>query len=141
MTAEANQEVATVNPLLKAENFDELIEMAGGSVMRGADLIGDGFSLVQKQSLVGKPMIVIDWEILTDENSGRQFVTVRAIVKDNEPNGKVRFNDGSTGVFAEVQTLEEQGIQAGPIYFGGGLRRSDYVKEGVGDATTFYFAA
>lgn len=130
------------NPLLKVESFDELLSNQTANVIRGASLIGDGFALTKKEDLVGIPMIVIDWEFLIDEKSGREYATVRAILKTDGVNNKVRFNDGSTGVLAQCKEMEEAGVVPGtPVFFGGGLRASNYVKEGVGDATTYYFAA
>lgn len=125
--------------ILKAQSFDELISAAGGAVVRGADVIGDGYELLDdKATLIKVPFILVDWERIVDEKSGREYVSIRLMTKDGR---KLRVNDGSTGIYAQIGEMEEAGIVSGtPVYFSG-LRRSDYVKEGVGDATTFYLAA
>jgi len=52
---------------------------------------------------------------------------------------RARFNDGGTGVCEQLRKVsDEMGIVG--INVKDGLRRSDYVKDGVGDATTYYLS-
>lgn len=108
-----------------------------GNVINVSELLGDGSTFFDDKSVfVGVPFLVLDWRFITDEKSGREYVNVLVMNKDGD---KARFNDGSTGVYAQLREITDRVGKVG-LEVRGGLRRSDYVKEGVGEATTYYLA-
>jgi hypothetical protein len=108
-----------------------------GNVVNVADVLGDGSTFYDDKSLfVGKPFLILDWRFVVDEKSGREYVNVLIMGANGD---KARFNDGSTGVYAQIKQIESEFGKVG-VEVRGGLRRSDYVKEGVGEATTYYLA-
>lgn len=108
-----------------------------GNVINASDILGDGAEFIEdKNVLVKVPFLILDWKFITDEKSGREYVNVLIMGVDGT---KGRFNDGSTGVYAQLKQVSEQVGKVG-IECKHGLRRSDYTKEGVGEATTYYLA-
>ena len=108
-----------------------------GNVVNVSEVLGDGSTFFDDKSVfVGKPFLVLDWRFITDEKSGREYVNVLIMGTNGD---KARFNDGSTGVYAQLKEVTERCGVIG-LEVRGGLRRSDYVKEGVGEATTYYLA-
>jgi len=108
-----------------------------GNVVNVSEILGDGSTFFDDKSVfVGKPFLVLDWRFIVDEKSGREYVNVLIMGANGD---KARFNDGSTGVYAQLKEVTERVGKVG-LEVRGGLRRSDYVKEGVGEATTYYLA-
>lgn len=106
-----------------------------GNVVNVADVLGDGSTFFDdKNVFVGKPFLILDWRFIVDEKSGREYVNVLIMGANGD---KARFNDGSTGVYAQIKEIDAQFGKVG-VECRNGLRRSDYVKEGVGEATTYY---
>lgn len=92
------------------------------------DEYGTGFKVVEKDTLIGVPMILVEWRF-NNGKYGEVFVSVAAVTKHNE---KVIFNDGSTGIRQQLQTVTRQRTekqhstpQAG-LLVENGLTRSDY---------------
>jgi hypothetical protein len=76
---------------------------------------GSGFSVVDKATLVGVPFLVIEWRFNTGSYGGSEdadgvFVSVTAVTKAND---KVIFNDGSTGICAQLQMVTEGRVAKG----------------------------
>ena len=97
---------------VKIESFDEY---------------GTGFKVVEKDSLIGVEMILVEWRFTVGDFG--EFVSVAAITKHGD---KVIFNDGSTGIRQQLQMVTAQRNekqhptpQAG-LHIEGGLTRSDY---------------
>jgi hypothetical protein len=128
-----------VTPDIDWAKIDNLADAraALGTVVTASEILGDGSEfLANKDALVGYPFLVLDWRYLIDEKSGREYVNVLIMGSNGE---KARFNDGSTGIYAQLKEVTERVGKVG-IQVKNGLRRSDYVKEGVGDATTYYLS-
>jgi hypothetical protein len=137
--------VFDADKLRSLDNFDQALAMVAdtfGEIKDASEELGDGFSLVEdKSTLVGKPMILMEWAF-RDGDFGT-FVSVRAMVK--EPNGaprKVIFNDGSTGIAEDLAdwSIKNNGRMGGMVVHKG-LRVSEYVKEIDGKRTpakTYY---
>ena len=90
--------------------------------------------------MIGVPFIVLDFRFIVDEKTKREYVTVLVM---NGQGGKARFNDGSTGIYAQLKKIHEQyGVQ--PIACKFGLRKSDYEVQNddgtITPATTYYLA-
>lgn len=122
------------------EDALKLAEDVGAEVTLAEEL-GDGFTLIEdKNSLVGKKMVLISWTF-SEGDFGNEFASIRAVVAhDNGSSDKIVFNDGSTGVCAQLRELTDRG-KTSFLYAPKGLRRSDY--EAIVDgkrtrATTYY---
>ena len=123
-----------------------LAESVYGTVALSSEVLGDGFTLVEKDKLVGVPFVLIDYTVHTsstnfDENGeGLKFVTVRCVTQEDK---RVAFNDGSTGVARQLRDLAAREIYGG-IYVQNGLRASEYevldAKGRKSSATTYYLS-
>ena len=123
-----------------------LVENVYGGVRLSSEVLGDGFTLVEKDKLLGVPFVLIDYTVHTsktnfDENGeGLKFVTARCVTEGDK---RVAFNDGSTGVAQQLCDLSARGIHGG-IYVQNGLRVSEY--EAIDDkgrkssASTYYLS-
>ena len=123
-----------------------LAENVYGSVALSSEVLGDGFTLVEKDKLLGVAFVLIDYTVHTsktnfDENGeGLKFVTVRCVTEEDK---RVAFNDGSTGVARQLRDLAVREIYGG-IYVQNGLRASEYevtdTKGRKSSATTYYLS-
>jgi len=127
------------------DSFDAALALVAeefGTVESVDEEIGDGFSLVDdKSELIGLPMILMEWTF-NDGEFGGQFVSVRAVAKlKNGQPWKVIFNDGSTGILAQLQEYTSRKGRNGGLVVKRGLRVSNYeYDDGTGPkpAKTFY---
>lgn len=112
-----------------------------GNVVNASDVLGDGSTFIEdKNVLVGSPFLILDWRFITDEKTEREYVNVLIMGTNGD---KARFNDGGTGVYAQLKKLSAE-IGVVGVNVKGGLRRSDYTKEVNGKkerATTYYLSA
>jgi hypothetical protein len=107
-----------------------------GVVVNISELLGDGSEFIKdKDMLVGRAFLVLDWKFIVDEKTKREYVNVLVMGGDGS---KARFNDGGTGVYAQLKAVQEECGKVG-LEVKGGLRRSDYVND-EGAGTTFYLA-
>lgn len=113
-----------------------------GTVVDASDVVGDGADFIKdKDVLVGIPFLVLEWKFIVDEKTKREYVNVHIMGADGR---RARFNDGSTGICAQLKkTSAELGVIG--ISVKGGLRRSDYVKQlsdgTMSDAATYYLSS
>lgn len=112
-----------------------------GTVVDSSEVLGDGAEFItDKNVLVGVPFLVLDWRFIVDEKTEREYVNVLIMGADGT---KGRFNDGGTGVYAQLKQVSEETGKVG-IQVKNGLRKSDYTKDVDGKkqaATTFYLSA
>lgn len=117
------------------------LEQAYGAVLDSSVLFGDGSEFLKdKDVLVGSPFVVCDFRFVTDEKTGNEYVNVLIMGRDGS---KARFNDGGTGVYAQLkQVHQEYGVIG--IQCKNGLRKSEYEKEVDGKtqrAVTYYLSS
>lgn len=115
-------------------SFEDAMQAAGymfGDLQDAADVLGNGFTLLStpdaKASLVGKPMVLLEWNFHTSAEFGGEFVSILAVV--HEANGsisKVIINDGSTGVCQTLQEFSRREGRQGGLVVRRGLRESTY---------------
>lgn len=110
-----------------------------------------GGQLVEKESLVGVPFVVLDWntrkssKFTRAENSvitPTEFVVVSIVDANSE---RKIFTDGGTGILPVLQAHFDRTQSRGGIYCKEGLRRSEYTytDEHTGQssaARTYYLA-
>lgn len=95
-----------------------------GIVIHSTKEFGTGFEVTDKNALVGKELIILEWE----EKKGDfgPMAVVHAVTVDG---AKVIFVDGSTGVKRDLERIAaESGITQG-IHVPKGLVASDYEYE------------
>lgn len=111
------------------------------AIHSGEDHFGDGFRLLEdKATAVGREFLIIDWKMILDPTTEREYASIRLITSYND---LVRMNDGSTGIYRQLKMLESKGIYGG-IHCANGLRVSEYVHEdekgNKTPAKTYYLA-
>ena len=95
------------------------------------------WELVEKDQLIGVPFFIYNIRFSKGIGKAGEFVSVQVIDKDDR---RMVFNDGGSGVYAQlVQWTEETG-QAGGLYCPHGLRVSEYDHPEYGHSKTFYLA-
>lgn len=105
-----------------------------------ADLLGDGYSYVDKNALVNIPFIIVDVSGGESKTYGVPYVMVKAVTATNR---RVKFTDFGAGFRQEIETFESRsGRSAVGMVAKGGLTPSHYtVEDGKGNeinATTYY---
>ena len=108
----------------------------------------DDYPLVDEADLIGVPFVIVGLQLnSTDLNVTGVYVNVRCRYLGGDQAGeKFSFNDGSTGVYAQLLRIAGTMPEPRPIKVAGGLRVSTYhysplhgvTKEGVANAATFY---
>jgi hypothetical protein len=144
--------------LTKIQSFDDALKAldnAGATPELSTDY-GTGFVVVNKETLLGVDMILIQWRFSVGEY-GKDFVSVEAVTRRNE---KVVFNDGSTGICAQLANVtasrEERkhstpqaglmvpgGLTVSNFFYNGKTEETSKVAqsgEGWGPATVYYLA-
>lgn len=106
--------------------------------------LGDGFTEIEKDDLVGVRCIFTDWTFrfsdkYTREGEPTEWVRVRGIDQNGR---KFWFADGSTGIYAQLRKLTNRTGKREALYVHDGLVRSDYTytdeKGNSSPASTFY---
>jgi hypothetical protein len=90
---------------------------------------GTGFTVIDKERLVGVPFVALEWRFNASDMSEAGFVSVAVVTKHGE---KFVINDGSTGIREQLQnitalraTRNHKTPQAG-LLVPGGLTVSSY---------------
>lgn len=133
------------------DSFESAIaaaEAVHGAELSAGDSMGDGFSLIKtegKRNLVGKDTVFMEWKFRDSEETGNEFVIVRAVYKDNKGAvHKVILTDGSTGIYQQLKNLSANTGRYGNLRIFNGLVASDYLytneKGEKSPATTFYIS-
>lgn len=145
-SAESEPVSAEIAPAIEWGKIDNpadarrALEAAHGAVLSASTVFGDGSEFIKdKDRMVGVPFIVCDWHFNVDPSTDREYVNVLVM---NANGDKARFNDGSTGVYAQLKKVSEEfGVIGIECKFG--LRKSEYEVEIDGKkqkATTYYLA-
>ena len=116
-----------------------------GNVVKSNDVLvnnladyGPGLVVVaNKDTLIGVPMMIVNYRFHEGDNG--PFVSAVAITKnpvtvEGIETSKVVINDGSTGIFSQLQNIELQRVADGtdeirPLYCPKGLRKSEYERK------------
>lgn len=138
------------------EDALRMLQEAGAVAEDFAADYGSGFDQVEKSTLVGVPLFIVEWRDVKSDKvvSGGEFVVVFAITQDDK---KVMFIDGSSGIYEQLKHVTEMRERKGEIpadqirralIIKKGLRVSNYVTQvadGKGvmrdtNASTYYLA-
>lgn len=139
--------VFSENSLRTIESFDDALALATaahGSVVDAANEMGDGFSLITDlKPFVGVPVVLLEWTF-RDGDFGT-YVSIRFVAR-TQGGGVVKgiYNDGSTGIMAQLQKYSEETRRSGGLATRNGFRVSEYTyDDGKGNtrpASTWYIA-
>jgi hypothetical protein len=116
-----------------------------------AELKGSIFPVVNKELLIGVPMMILNFQWNVDDKTGNEFVSLHVITDKDE---RWTVNDGGTGIYQQMKQWEHDiPDRKTMIDIPNGLRKSEYtakwkevdaktgeVKNVSGPATTYYFA-
>lgn len=128
------------------QSFEDAIALAQEiyGELASSDELGNGFVMVEKETLLGVPFVVVDTSVKPSEKFKRDgqpslWAIIRAVTKDHK---KVIITDGSTGLCQQIiQWRTEKGKTGGFMAFHG-LRKSEYEytdeKGNTSPATTYY---
>lgn len=121
-----------------AQAVDELANV----IFVAAEEFGNGAEKVEKEALLGIRFLILEFKFQTDPKTKRDYVNVLLMAENGK---KAWFNDGSTGVFAQLQHFYAKRKLTGGIRCDQGLRVSEYehTDERTGEismAKTFYLA-
>jgi len=96
----------TDETLAAIQSFEDAMRLARDNGIPSESMAdyGTGFKVVDKESLVGTDFLILEWRFNEGDYEG-DFVSVTAVTKHNE---KVIFNDGSTGVCAQLNMVTAQ---------------------------------
>lgn len=144
----------TDEQLNSLKTVDDAIKALGASSVDDLDWDSSAYTLLaDKAQLVGKKFLAVQWKFHDSaEYVGSQFVSVYVITADTI-NGENRFifNDGSTGVCAQLAALtakresENHATPYGGALIKGGLKLSEYDRvdaagKSLGKGKTYYLS-
>jgi hypothetical protein len=133
--------------LARVTTFEEAVALAaqvsGGEVLAADTELGDGFAVLEskdKRTLIGVPLMFMEWQF--NQGDMGEFVSARVAAKQGNGVGKYIINDGSTGIYRQLQEFSKRTGRSTGLYARHGLRVSDYKytdNEGKEKpASTFY---
>lgn len=126
--------------VLREMSFDEIAGLFEGRTVDVTDVVesdalGEVLNGEGKDKLIGEAFFILDWRFNTGDQG--EFVSLRVVTKRGV---KYIVNDGSTGIFAQIQKAATK--VDGGIACRHGLRRSDYTytdqKGAERPASTYY---
>lgn len=104
-------------------SWDDLESYFGSEAVNIGDVAGDGYELIrQKDILVNIPFFILDWKLVTDPDSMRDYATIRVITADGR---RIRFS-GGTAILETLQLIKTKTGKTGGIRVKGGLVKSEY---------------
>lgn len=107
-------------------SFQDALDAAAaiyGGVEDIAESIGNGFTLItDKRKLVGTPFLILSFTFNPGEY-GDMFASVAVVTESND---KFVFNDGSTGICAQLRDIALEKKRFGGFLVKHGLRVSEY---------------
>lgn len=140
--APRNSDVFGITELRGINSFEQAMALARetyGTVDDASTEIGSGFTVVnnkEKDRLLGVPFVILSMDF--NEGDMGPFVSFVAVTEDNR---KVIVNDGSTGIYAQLDEYYVRTNKGGGLFVRGGLRKSVYPNpNGEGMSTTYYLA-
>jgi hypothetical protein len=137
-----NSDVYDATELRGISSFEDaqaLVKERYGDILDVEKEMGTGFKVLNgpdKDRLVGTRFIILSMDF--NEGDMGPFVSFLAVTEDNQ---KFVVNDGSTGLYKQLEEYALRGGKPGGLYVPGGLRRSDYETEVGGKmtkASTYY---
>lgn len=137
-----NSDIYDVTELRGISSFDDALALVSekvGEITDAEKELGTGFRVLNgpdKDRLLGVTFLILSM----DFNEGDQgaFVSFLCVTEEN---GKYVVNDGSTGIYKQLEEYSMRGGKPKGLLVNGGLRKSEYEKEIDGrmtKAVTYY---
>lgn len=108
-----------------AENpFEAALALAAdiyGGVIDASTELGNGFTLVEKIDLTGERMVLLHWQF--NEGDHGEFASIAAVTGSQK---RIIFNDGSSGVYAQLREFTQEHKRSGGMLAPRGLRANTY---------------
>ena len=130
MVAATTAEVARYDKAQDVENWQDALAYANefGGAEDWADVSGDWPVLEDKTRLVGVPFIIVGFAKRDGDNG--EYTSLNVVTQSDE---RFIVNDGSTGIFRQIDALVKGRAERGvdpfiPLLVPGGLTRSDYYR-------------
>lgn len=131
--------------LLSIKSFDDALSLASqelGEIADVGETLGNGFAVLEnKDALIDVPCLFLSWNF----NNGDfgEFVSAMVVARSESGGSrKVILNDGSTGIFQQLEAYTKRTGKMGGLIARHGLTRSDYDytddKGQVRPASTYY---
>lgn len=116
-----------------------------GAYVQKSDILVENLSaygpgtvvVTDKRILVGVPLMILSYRF--HEGDKGTFVSAVAVTKnpvtiEGRDTSKIVINDGSTGILAQLMTIESERVKSGtdvirPLYCPAGLRESTYERK------------
>lgn len=123
------------------QSFSDAMQVLkdAGIEVHSTEEFGDGFKLVDKDTLVKVPFVILGIRF-ADGDFDTDFAILHVVTEDGR---KCIITDGSTGIRAQAKRYAERGITSG-LLVPNGLVRSDYEyineKGKSTPATTYYLS-
>lgn len=135
-----NSDAYDITELRGISSFAEAQRLATekfGTIDDASTEIGSGFTVVnnkEKDRLLGVAFVILSMDFNIGDMGG--FVSFVAVTEDNR---KVIVNDGSSGIYAQLEEWNLRTNKGGGLFVKGGLRKSEYPNpNGEGQSTTYY---
>lgn len=139
--------VFSENALRAIDSFEAALKLASdahGGVVDAAQEMGDGFSLITDlKPFIGVPVVLLEWTF-RDGDFGT-YVSIRFVAR-TQGGGVVKgiYNDGSTGIMAQLHKYSEETGRSGGLATKNGFRVSEYTytdnNGNTRPASTWYIA-
>lgn len=111
-------DLALVQDLTTPDALERFFTEQTGELSFG-DEIADGYEkLENKDILLARPFIVVDWTYFTSAEYGTEVLTVRVMTMQGE---KYRLSDGSTGIMGQLEEVTRVRAKNGHAYPNAGL--------------------
>lgn len=136
--------------LAEINSFEDLHKIAaslGEEIVDSSD-VGSGFVVVDKDRLVNRRLMILDWKESFGGKFGNAFMSVNAMLEhpinvEGRQVVKVVFTDGSSGIAAALRAFSKKYGRTGFIDCPNGLRASTYTTQDENgrdvESTTYYF--
>ena len=106
---------------LKKDSMQQIEQLSFDDALKTAVVAKSDVTVVEKDSLVGKPFIIR--RISINEGNYGPFVSLTCVTKDNDT---VVINDGSSGIARQIYSIVKEYGDENPILVEKGLRKSTY---------------
>lgn len=130
-------ETEVLRGLATFEEARQLASLEWGAELDASHEIGTGFRILngtEKDRLLGQDFVILSFDFNPGTGMG-PFVSMLVVDVDNR---KFIINDGSTGVYAQLDKFHQARPEiGGGIMVKGGLRKSEYDNE-FGHGITYY---
>lgn len=117
-----------LNSIDSYDNAVEFLSESGIEEIEDIDFYGTGFTILpDKEFLVGKPFIIVEWEFNQSREYGTPFVSAFVVTRDRDDDSGMPYkfivNDGSSyGIYRQLADVTKSRMNKGKGMARAGLR-------------------